>query len=242
MHVPAIAALAPSSPVKSICVFCGAREGGDPAYLALAQSLGRAAARAHLDLIYGGGGAGLMGAVARAAIGEGGRVTGIIPSFLIPHEDALELDHELLVVEEMSERKLAMAARADAFIALPGGLGTLEELIEQISWAKLRRHTKPIILLDSENFWRPLIDMFKHMAAAGFCDPAPLGNVVLARDADDAIARLVAYPAAFPHGHKVRRLRTSPLLSEFDAEAAQHEVFHCPAYSAHFQPCQRSVT
>ncbi len=191
--------------------------------------LGRAAARADLDLIYGGGGGGLMGAVARAAIGEGGRVTGIIPSFLIPHEEALGLDHELIVVDDMPERKQAMAARADAFIALPGGLGTLEEIAEQISWAKLRRHAKPIILLDIAGFWRPLTALFDHMAATGFCASDVVPNVVLAESAEDAIARLIAHRRIYAPEPAATRFRRPPLLNEISAENSQHDVFHCPA-------------
>lgn len=228
MRVREIATLIPTGPIKSVCVFCGAREGDDPAYLALANSLGRAVARADLKLIYGGGGVGLMGAVARAAIREGGRVTGIIPSFLIPHEEALGLDHELIVVDDMTERKQAMAARADAFIALPGGLGTLEEIAEQISWARLSRHAKPIILLDTARFWRPLTDLFEHMAATGFCSADAVPNVVSARDPEEAIARLVSRANPASPARRPPRAKGPYLLNEIAGDPSQHDVFHCP--------------
>jgi uncharacterized protein (TIGR00730 family) len=121
-----------------------------------------------IGLVYGGGGEGLMGRLARATLDAGGYVTGIIPSFLVRKEHALTAAQEMLVVEDMHERKRAMFDRADAFVALPGGIGTLEELVEQMTWAQLNRHTKPILIANIEGFWRPLLALIGHMRVEGF--------------------------------------------------------------------------
>jgi|SRR5579871_1327316 len=154
--------------VRNVCVYCGSGSGSDPAFADAADALGRALAEAEIGLVYGGGGEGLMGRVARATLAAGGRVTGIIPSFLIRKEHPLAEAQELLVVETMHERKQAMFERADAFVALPGGVGTLEELVEQMTWAQLDRHTKPILIADVSGFWRPLLALFAHMNNEGF--------------------------------------------------------------------------
>jgi len=160
-------------PIRSVCVFCGAREGGDPAYAAAAERLGETIAEAGLELVYGGGRVGLMGRLSRAAIRRGGSVIGVIPRFLVPSEGASEGLKELIVVETMHERKRIMFERADAFIALPGGVGTLDELAEQVVWGQLGRHSKPIVLADVRGFWRPLIMLLDHMRAEGFLHDLP---------------------------------------------------------------------
>lgn len=157
--------------LRSVCVYCGSSPGIRPAYALAARELGAALAESGTRLIYGGGEIGLMGTVARSVLDGGGHVTGIIPDFLRRRENMIDDAQELVVVPDMHARKQLMFERSDAFVALPGGVGTLEELVEQMTWAQLGRHTKPILLLDVEGFWQPLIGLFGHMRAAGFIRP-----------------------------------------------------------------------
>jgi uncharacterized protein (TIGR00730 family) len=152
-----------SSPIRleSVCVFCGSSDAADPAYLADAGKLGAALALAGIKLVYGGGGVGLMGACARAAHGAGGEVLGIIPDFLTARERAYD-DVETVVVATMHERKQRMFEAADAFAVLPGGIGTLEEVVELLSWRRLDLHAKPVVFHSPQGFWRPLFDLFQH--------------------------------------------------------------------------------
>lgn len=147
----------------SICVFCGSGPGRNPAYLAAAQALGRAMADAGIRLVYGGGSLGLMGETARAVLSHGGKVTGIIPAFLSEKERMLKEVDELIVTKDMHERKRLMFERSDAFVALPGGIGTLEELVEQLTWSQLGRHDKPIVLANIAQFWEPFRSLLAHM-------------------------------------------------------------------------------
>ena len=156
------------SAIRNVCVYCGSSEGADPRFGEAAEALGRALAAEGVGLVYGGGGDGLMGRLARSTLAAGGYVTGIIPSFLIRKEHALTTAHDLIVVEDMHERKQAMFDRADAFVALPGGIGTLEELVEQMTWAQLNRHMKPIVIVNIDGFWRPLLSLLAHMHLEGF--------------------------------------------------------------------------
>lgn len=156
------------SKIRNVCVYCGSNEGNDARFGEAADELGAAMAAAGLGLVFGGGDDGLMGRIARAVLAGGGQVTGIIPRFLIKRENALLDVQELVVVEDMHERKRMMFERADAFVALPGGVGTLEELAEQLTWAQLQRHKKPILLADIGGFWRPLLELIAHMRTAGF--------------------------------------------------------------------------
>lgn len=158
------------SEMQSVCVFCGSAENVDPAYLRSAAHLGRALAQARLTLIYGGGGVGLMGACARAAHEAGGRVLGLIPEFLVAPERALEIV-EHVVVESMHDRKMRMFEQSDAFVALPGGIGTLEEIVEILSWRRLDLHSKPVVFYNREGFWQPLFDLFQHTVDAGLTPP-----------------------------------------------------------------------
>jgi uncharacterized protein (TIGR00730 family) len=146
--------------LDSICVFCGSSEAADPAFIAAARTLGTALAAAGLRLVYGGGGVGLMGACARAAHQAGGRVLGVIPDFLVGRERALE-SVEHVVVTNMHQRKMMMFERADAFVILPGGIGTLEEVVELLSWRRLELHAKPVVFYNPRDFWRPLFDLFQ---------------------------------------------------------------------------------
>jgi uncharacterized protein (TIGR00730 family) len=172
----------------SVCVFCGSRNGANPAYGEAAEKLGAALARDGVELIYGGGSVGLMGQVAAAASAHGGRVVGVIPRFLLPREGALDVIDELIVVDTMHERKMIMFERSDAFVALPGGIGTLDELAEQLVWAQLGRHAKPIVLADVNDFWRPLLQVFATMRDEGFLHDLEPGIFKIASDIDQVVA------------------------------------------------------
>lgn len=154
--------------IKNVCVYCGSNAGNDPAFIATARELGQALADAGLGLVYGGGATGLMGEVASAALAAGGDVTGIIPQFLVDREKAHPDVKNLIVTKDMHERKWAMFEQSDAFVALPGGIGTLEELIEILTWAQLGRHHKPIVIADINGFWHHLSDLLTNMSDAGF--------------------------------------------------------------------------
>ena len=155
-------------PIRNICVYCGSSPGLNPKYAEAARTLGRALAENGVGLVYGGGGLGLMGEIARSVLAHGGRVTGIIPEFLSEKERMLLDATELIVVKDMHDRKRLMFDRADAFVALPGGIGTLEELVEQLTWAQLGRHRKPIVAVDIEGFWSPLVELLAHLRREGF--------------------------------------------------------------------------
>ncbi|QKV18445.1 TIGR00730 family Rossman fold protein [Oricola thermophila] len=160
-----------SNSLSSVCVYCGSSPGNDPDHLAAGRTLGRAIGEAGLRLVYGGGTKGIMGAVAEGAMDAGGKVTGIIPRFLMNKEateKALGALDELIVTEDMHERKHRMFEESDAFVTLPGGIGTLEEVIEVMTWAQLGRHTKPIVLANINGFWNQLSTLLDHMREAGF--------------------------------------------------------------------------
>jgi len=154
--------------IRNICLYCGAASGDDPQFVAAAEAFGQALAMAGVGLVYGGASCGLMGAAARAALAAGGSVIGIIPEFFDSREIAAQGLTELVVTRDMHERKMLMFERADAFVALPGGIGTLEELAEQLTWAQLGRHDKPLVIADIGGFWRPLLDLMAHMRNAAF--------------------------------------------------------------------------
>ncbi len=154
--------------LKSICVYCGSNAGSHPLFEQSAIELGELLAAKGIRLVYGGGSIGLMGAVAKTVLNNGGKVTGVIPQFLKDREVMLEEAHELIVTQDMHERKRIMFEKADAFIALPGGIGTLEELVEMLTWAQLGRHDKPMLLLNLDKFWTPLVELLDHMRDLGF--------------------------------------------------------------------------
>ena len=149
--------------LKRVCVYCGSGSGLNPAFAEAARTLGRSLAEAGVTLVYGGGSVGLMGTLARAVLDGGGNVTGVIPHFLKDRERLFSDVTELIVTADMHERKMVMFERAEAFVALPGGVGTLEELVEQMTWVQLGQHEKPILLANIEGFWQPLIDLFDQM-------------------------------------------------------------------------------
>jgi uncharacterized protein (TIGR00730 family) len=163
--------------IASLCLFCGSRPGGDPAHAETAEALGRLLAGRGVELVYGGGAVGLMGIAARAAKRAGGRVTGVIPRTLMREEIAQQGLDELIVVETLHERKALMHLRSDAFIALPGSIGTLDELFEALTWRELGIHAKPIWLLGANNYWRPFTALLRHLDAQSFA-PADLFDIV----------------------------------------------------------------
>jgi uncharacterized protein (TIGR00730 family) len=154
-----------SGKLDSVCLFCGSSDAADPSYLTAADALGTLLARAGVRLVYGGGGVGLMGAAARAAQREGGRVLGIIPEFLRGREKIYD-EVETLVVRDMHERKMLMFERSDAFAVLPGGVGTLEEVVELLSWKRLDLHDKPVVFVNLGGFWDPLFELLHHTIRA----------------------------------------------------------------------------
>jgi uncharacterized protein (TIGR00730 family) len=155
-------------PARNLCVYCGSGPGKNPVYMAAAKSLGSAIVEAGIGLVYGGGSLGLMGEVAKTVLDAGGHVTGIIPEFLGTKERMLTGVNELIVTKSMHERKMTMFEHSTGFVALPGGIGTLEELTEISTWAQLDQHAKPIILCNIENYWEPYLTLLKHMRAERF--------------------------------------------------------------------------
>jgi hypothetical protein len=178
--------------IRSICVYCGSGFGSSPAFVEAASALGRAMAEQGIGLIYGGGNVGLMGTVARSVLDHGGHVTGIIPDFLKSREKMLDDVQETIVVSDMHTRKRLMFEKADAFVALPGGIGTLEELVEQMTWAQLGRHTKPILMLSTKGFWKPLLTLFAHMRDQGFIRQGLELNYLVAERVEEVIPMLEA--------------------------------------------------
>ncbi len=173
--------------VRNICVYCGSVQGADPVYEAAARQLGHAMATAGIGLVFGGGANGLMGALARSVLANGGHVTGIIPNFLVGREGLLPELHECRVVGSMHERKRLMFEHADAFVALPGGIGTLEELTEQLTWVQLERHTKPVVLADIAGFWQPLLLLFAHMRERRFIQSSSEVRYLVAEKIEDIL-------------------------------------------------------
>ena len=182
-------------PIRSVAVFCGSRPGADPAHAAAAEALGRTLAEAGLTLVYGGGGIGLMGKVAEAAIAAGGQVHGVIPEFLTRIERVYPEITELEITSSMHSRKTRMYELSDAFIVLSGGLGTMDELMEVLTWRQLGLHDKPIILLDIAGWARPLLALFDHLIEAGFVAADGRQLFAVAADVPAAMALLRASPA-----------------------------------------------
>jgi len=154
--------------IRAICVYCGSGPGTDPAFVEAAQAFGAILAKNGIRLIFGGGSVGMMGAIAKSVLDHGGAVTGVIPEFLVSREHAMRDVDNLIVTRDMHERKRKMFELADAFVAMPGGIGTLEEVVEQITWVQLGRHRKPILLANIKNFWDPLCALIDHMKRLEF--------------------------------------------------------------------------
>ena len=179
--------------MKQVCIFCGSYQGTKPIYMTAAQAMGGGLAKRGLGLVYGGGRVGLMGAVADGTLAAGGRVIGVIPQALVDRELAHSGVAEMHVVTSMHERKALMAGIADAFIAMPGGFGTLDELFEIITWAQLGFHHKPIALLNIGGYFDPLLGFIAHMAAEGFIKAEHQQAVLVRPDVDDLLDTLLAY-------------------------------------------------
>jgi uncharacterized protein (TIGR00730 family) len=178
--------------IKTVCVYCGSGPGTNPNFVKAAVALGKAFARNNVGLVYGGGSVGLMGAIATSVLDHGGTVTGIIPDFLTSREHALARVQEMIVTRDMHERKRLMFERSDAFIALPGGVGTLEELVEQLTWQQLGRHSKPVLLANVDGFWEPLLALLAHMRSTAFIRPTLAVNVLQADRVEDILPKLRA--------------------------------------------------
>lgn len=184
------------SEIRSLCVFCGSMRGGDPAHAALAAEVGRACAERGIELVYGGGAIGLMGILADAALAAGGRVVGIIPHFLERPEIAHPGLSEIVVVDSMHARKQRFFARAEAFAVLPGGIGTLDETVEILTWRQLRLHDKPVLLVDRGGYWLPLRALLEHMVRGGFALPETLSLFEVVGSVEALFAALAASPPA----------------------------------------------
>lgn len=171
----------------SICVYCGSREGSNPAFAAAADALGQAIARQGCRLVYGAGDVGLMGRVARAAQTAGGTTFGVIPQHLVAREVAKHDLNALVVTETMHERKKVMVMNSDAIAVLPGGAGTLDEFFEVLTWRQLGLHSKPIVLINIDGFWNPLVALVSHVTGTGFADPALSRRLHVVDTVEDAM-------------------------------------------------------
>lgn len=180
--------------IQSICVFCGSKMGADPAWRAQAARLGTVLAGAGIRLVYGGGRIGLMGIVADAALKGGGRVIGVIPDFLMKLEVGHASVSELEVVDSMHERKRRMFELSDGFVVLPGGLGTLDEAFEIITWKQLRQHSKPIVVMNAAGYWSPFSKMIDSIIEGGFAHPKIRELFMMVDDADGVLPALRAAP------------------------------------------------
>src|SRR6516165_5533159 len=188
--------------IKRVCVYCGSNQGHDPRFVAAARRFGEILAASGIGLVFGCGSIGLMGTIARAVHDHGGEVIGIIPEFLKVQERMFADADEIIVTADMHERKRLMFEHADAFVALPGGVGTLEEVVEQLTWAQLGRHKKPILIANIAGFWDPLIAMLDHLFSLGFLASGRLGYLV-ADDVDDILPTLVTAAAQVSEGEKL---------------------------------------
>src|ERR1700733_11695406 len=190
------------SKINTVCVYCGSGPGTNPHFIESAKAFGRILAESGIRLVYGGGSLGIMGAVASSVLDHGGMVTGIIPDFLKLRENALKRVQEMIVTPDMHERKRLMFEHSDAFVALPGGIGTLEELVEQLTWQQLGRHSKPVLLANIEGFWDPLLALLMHMRATQFIRPTLAVEILQAERVEDILPRLAAAAARAPDDTK----------------------------------------
>jgi uncharacterized protein (TIGR00730 family) len=188
------------STIKTVCVYCGSGAGTNPRFIESAKAFGKALAESGIRLVYGGGSVGMMGAVATSVLDNGGKVTGIIPGFLTAKENALKRVQEMIVTPDMHERKRLMFEHSDAFVALPGGIGTLEELVEQLTWQQLGRHSKPVLLANIDGFWEPLLALLAHMRATQFIRPMLSIDILKAERVEDILPRLQTAAAKAPEG------------------------------------------
>ena len=191
-----------SGKIRKICVYCGSGPGTDPAFVEAARAFGAILAKNGIGLVYGGGNVGMMGELAQAVLAHGGEVTGIIPDFLVAREHAIKGAHGLIVTRDMHERKRKMFELADAFVALPGGVGTLEEIVEQMTWAQLGRHKKPILLANVAGFWQPLCALLDHMKSLEFIRGDLNFDLLVADKVADILPMLQKAAQALPEAAK----------------------------------------
>jgi uncharacterized protein (TIGR00730 family) len=190
------------SKIRTICVYCGSSPGTVPAFVEAARAFGVVLASNGIRLVFGGGAVGIMGAIAKSVLDHGGKVTGIIPEFLVAREHAMRGADNLIVTRDMHERKRKMFEMADAFVALPGGIGTLEEVVEQITWVQLGRHRKPILLANIEGFWNPLCALIDHMKTLEFIRDDLNFDLLVADSVADILPMLQKAAAAVPEEEK----------------------------------------
>ncbi len=190
------------SKIRKICVYCGSGPGNDLAFVEAARDFGKILAENGIGLVYGGGTVGMMGEVADAVLKHGGEVTGIIPDFLMAREHAQRKTQGLIVTRDMHERKRKMFDLADAFVAMPGGVGTLEELVEQLTWVQLGRHKKPVLAANIQGFWDPLCALLDHMRTLEFIRGDLGFDLLVASKVDDILPMLQAAVAAVPEDAK----------------------------------------
>jgi uncharacterized protein (TIGR00730 family) len=198
------------SKIRKVCVYCGSSPGNDPAFVEAAKAFGAILAKKGISLVYGGGAVGIMGAIAYSVLDHGGEVIGIIPEFLMSRERALRGTHQLIVTQDMHERKRKMFEMADAFVTLPGGIGTLEEVVEQMTWAQLGRHKKPILLANIGDFWNPLCALLDHMKALDFIRTDLNFDLLVADKVEDILPMLEKAVAPVPEEAK----KMPPTLAE----------------------------
>lgn len=181
-------------PIRSICVYCGSQPGRNAGYMEAGRALGRSIAEHGLRLVYGGGTRGIMGAVSSGVMSSGGQVTGIIPEFLMDKEaskHSLSSLTEVIVTQDMHERKHKMFEQSDAFVTLPGGIGTLEEIVEIMTWGQLGRHKKPMVFANIGGFWNPMLELIKHMADEGFIHTAHLVQPLVIDHVEDIVPAII---------------------------------------------------
>ncbi|WP_207478315.1 LOG family protein [Arenibaculum pallidiluteum] len=181
--------------IRSLCVYCGSSSRVDEIYQQAAHAMGTAIAERGMQLVYGGGRVGLMGIAADAALAAGGRVVGIIPEHLQSKEVGHQTLSELLVVDSMHTRKRMMVERSDAFIVLPGGLGTLDEAFEILTWRQLRLHDKPVVVLNTRGYWDPLLKLVEHLIDSGFARPEHRDLYTVVSEVEEVFAELARAPA-----------------------------------------------
>lgn len=197
-----------TSKIRKICVYCGSGPGNDPAFAEAAREFGKILAKNGIGLVYGGGNVGMMGELAKSVLDNGGEVTGIIPEFLMQRERANKSAQNLVVTRNMHDRKQKMFELADAFVAMPGGVGTLEELVEQLTWVQLGRHKKPVLLANINFFWQPLCALLDHMKKLEFIRGDLDFEVLVADKTGDILPMLQKAADAVPEAAKKMQAAT----------------------------------
>jgi uncharacterized protein (TIGR00730 family) len=182
----------PMKPLRTVCVYCGSQPGTDLDFVGAARQFGKILAENKVGLVYGGGSIGLMGELAKSVLNHGGKVTGIIPDFLTGAERMLITAQEVIITKDLHERKRLMFERSDAFVALPGGVGTLEELVEQLTWEQLGHHRKPILIADLKGYWQPLLALMEQMRASRFIPDHWPVRYLVATSVEDILPKLQA--------------------------------------------------